>query len=112
MWVDAVARGLIETLGLVPHPEGGYYRETFRSPVAVRGLPWLASEHERSASTAIYFLLPAGIFSAFHRVPADEIWHHYQGDPVEIHTLESAGGHRVSWLGQDLHRGERPQQVV
>jgi uncharacterized protein len=112
MLVDAVARELIETLGLAPHPEGGYYRETFRSPLALRGLPWLAPERERSASTAIYFLLPAGIFSAFHRVPGDEVWHHYQGDPVELHTLESAGGHRVLRLGHDFRGGERPQHAV
>ena len=49
---------LIEILGLTDHPEGGFYRETFRSPLTLRGLPWLAAEAERSASTAIYFLLP------------------------------------------------------
>jgi predicted cupin superfamily sugar epimerase len=86
----------IETLGLAPHPEGGFYRETFRS-----------------TSTEIYFLLPAGEFSAFHRLRAsDEIWHHYAGDPVELQTIDPGGEHRVTILGSDLERGERPQAIV
>ncbi len=109
--MDAAARQLIETLGLAAHPEGGYYRETFRSPLALRGVPWAGPGGERSASTAIYFLLPGGVFSAFHRVPADEVWHHYDGDRVELHTLE-ASGHSIVRLGRDLGAGERPQHVV
>lgn len=106
------ARKLIEILGLGPHPEGGFYRETFRSPLGLRGLPWLGASDERSASTAIYFLLPAGRFSAFHRVAADEVWHHYDGDPLELHTLSSERGHQSVRLGRDLGAGERPQHVV
>ncbi len=106
------ARALVDTLGLAAHPEGGYYRETFRSPLALRGLPWVASDGERSASTAIYFLLPGGVFSAFHRVIADEVWHHYQGDAVLLHTLGEAEGHQVIRLGSDVGAGERPQHVV
>ena len=87
---------MVEVLGLAPHPEGGYYRETYRS-----------------SSTAIYFLLPAGEFSAFHRLRgSDEIWHHYAGDPVELHTIGPDGAHRVTILGPDLERGERPQAIV
>jgi predicted cupin superfamily sugar epimerase len=105
-------RDLIEALGLVAHPEGGFYRETFRSPLEIGGLPWLAEGARRSASTAVYFLLPAGSFSAFHRVQADEVWHHYDGDPVELHTLSREEGHRVVRLGRDLAASERPQHVV
>src|SRR5262249_35691939 len=90
---------------------GGYYRETFRSPLALRDLPWVGPGGERSASTAIYFLLPAGVFSAFHRVAADEVWHHYDGDPVALHTLD-ASGHTVVQLGRDFAAGQRPQYVV
>ncbi len=79
------ARVMIDTLGLIAHPEGGFYRETFRSPLVLRGVPW-AGNGERSASTAIYFLLPGGVFSAFHRVLADEAWHHYDGDPADGDT--------------------------
>jgi uncharacterized protein len=111
------ALGLIEALGLAPHPEGGYFKETFRSPLLLRGLPWLPPEGERSASTAIYFLLPAGVFSAFHRVMADEVWHHYAGDPVALHTLApgdeaSDAVHEVVGLGDDVAAGHRPQHVV
>jgi hypothetical protein len=101
------ARALVAALELKPHPEGGYYRETFRSPTHVP-----ASRGERAASTAIYFLLPAGTFSALHRVRSDEVWHHYDGDPVDLHTLEGDGAHAVTRLGRDLARGERPQVVV
>jgi len=90
-----VAR-MVEILGLAPHPEGGFYRETFRS-----------------SSTEIYFLLPAGEFSAFHRLRvSDEIWHHYAGDPVELHTIGGDGMHRVTILGPDVEQGERPQVIV
>jgi predicted cupin superfamily sugar epimerase len=105
------ARKLVDTLGLTPHPEGGFFRETFRSELVLRGLPWVVHGGERNASTAIYFLLPAGVFSAFHRVTSDEAWHHYDGDPVELHTL-GASGHEVVRLGRDFDAGERPQHVV
>jgi len=101
------ARAAIEALALLPHPEGGFYRETFRAPLAVHP-PYGV----RAASTAIYFLLPAGSFSALHRVRSDEVWHHYDGDPVEIHTIGDAGAHAVAILGRDLAIGERPQHVV
>jgi predicted cupin superfamily sugar epimerase len=73
----------IRRLGLLPHPEGGFYRETFRSPLAVR----LPDGRERSASTAIYYLLPPDQWSAWHRVHADEAWHHYDGAPLQLFRL-------------------------
>jgi uncharacterized protein len=101
------ARVWAEALGLIPHPEGGLYRETFRAPLVVE-----APQGNRAASTAIYFLLPAGSFSALHRVRSDEVWHHYDGDPVELHTIDESGEHHVVLLGKDVRRGERPQRVV
>jgi uncharacterized protein len=101
------ARAVVNALGLVPHPEGGFYRETFRAPLAVE-----APQGTRAASTAIYFLLPAGMFSALHRVRSDEAWHHYNGDPVELYLLREDGAHEVVRLGSDLANGERPQVVV
>jgi predicted cupin superfamily sugar epimerase len=93
---DREVNRMVEALDLVPHPEGGFYRETFRS-----------------SSTEIYFLLPAGEFSAFHRLrTSDEIWHHYVGDPVELQTIGKDGVHRVTILGPALERGERPQVIV
>lgn len=97
---------LVERLALKPHPEGGYYRETFRASGQIE-LP----RGRRAASTAIWFLLPAGAFSAWHRVASDEVWHHYQGDPVHLHQLDDRGARRVT-LGPDLAAGERPQAVV
>jgi predicted cupin superfamily sugar epimerase len=100
---------MIEALGLKPHPEGGFFRETFRSARQVTG----ADGAIRDASTAIYFLLPAGEFSAFHIIRvADELWHHYGGDPVEIHMIASEGDHRVAMLGPDVSQGERPQILL
>jgi predicted cupin superfamily sugar epimerase len=100
-------RGLIEALGLEPHPEGGFFRETFRASLVVS-----APQGPRPASTAIYFLLPAGSFSALHRIRSDEAWHHYGGDPLELHTIDPNGAHEVVRLGPDVARGERPQHVV
>lgn len=73
----------IRRLGLVPHPEGGYYRETFRSPLMLD----LPDGRRRSASTAIHYLLPPGARSAWHRVASDEVWHHYDGGPLHLHLL-------------------------
>ncbi len=101
------ARAVVQALGLSPHPEGGYYRETFRASLA---LP--APQGPRAASTAIYFLLPADSFSALHRVRSDETWHHYDGDPVELYTIRDDGAAQVVRLGNDLARGDRPQVVV
>jgi len=74
---------IIHRLGLIPHPEGGYYRETFRSPVMLD----LPDGRHRHASTAILYLLPAGERSAWHRVASDEVWHHYGGGPLRLHLL-------------------------
>ena len=103
------AEAMVRLLGLQPLPEGGFYRETFRANARVgthddRG--------ERAASTAIYFLLPAGTFSALHRVRSDEAWHHYDGDTVDLHTIDASGEHAVARLGRSWDAGERPQIVV
>jgi uncharacterized protein len=105
----ASADEVIERLGLVAHPEGGFYAETFRA----EALPAVAPKHERSASTAIYFLLRAQDFSALHVVSsADEVWHHYFGDALELHCFDAAGQHREVRLGTAFAAGERPQHVV
>lgn len=103
------AESIVRLLGLQPHPEGGFYRETFRATALVKTGD---DRGERAASTAIYFLLPAGSFSAFHRVRSDEAWHHYDGDPVDLHTIDASGAHAVARLGHDWDAGERPQLVV
>lgn len=101
---------LVDLLGLSPHPEGGFFRETFRSPAMLDRGPDGAP---RSASTAITFLLPAGTLSALHVIhEADEMWHHYGGDPLEIHTISPDGAHRVGILGGKVHADQKPQMLV
>jgi predicted cupin superfamily sugar epimerase len=100
------ARELVQSLGLTAHPEGGFYREVFRSPRRVRG-----DGGERRALTVIHFLLPAGTQSAMHRVRgADEAWHFVEGDPLELLWLTEAGETRVR-LGA-LADGGVPVAVV
>jgi predicted cupin superfamily sugar epimerase len=106
--MDPRAQELIETLGLVPHPEGGFYRETFRATLTLEELP----HGRRTASTAIYYLLPAGAVSALHRVRSDEVWHHYDGAGLALHLLDATGAHTVARLGRNYAAGERPQHVV
>lgn len=102
--VNSDAATLIERLGLTPHPEGGYYREVYRSASNVRTLDHRGLE--RSAGTAVYFLLADGDFSAFNQVQgADELWHLYAGGPLEIHVIQQSG-HTVQLLSNDLDQGE------
>ena len=103
------ADDVIAALGLAPHPEGGFYTETFRALSLPLTLP---ERGERAASTAIYFLLRSQDFSALHVVRSDEAWHHYLGDGLELHTFDPAGQHRSIRLGSRLLDGERPQHVV
>ena len=94
---------LIALLDLKPHPEGGYYRQTFKDGDGSDG---------RAHSTAIYFLLKAGEVSRWHRVDAAEVWHWHAGAPLVLTV--SPDGHDASahHLGPDLARGQRPQLVV
>lgn len=112
MYIRAVpaltADDVIRLLDLKPHPEGGHFSEVFRAQQAVTSA---AHGSPRSASTAIYFLLRAGEFSALHRVRSDEVWHHYAGDPLELHAFDQ-DGHRLYELGSDLARGQRPFAVI
>jgi len=103
--VMATAREWIERLGMKPHPEGGYYLEVYRSSR-------LSGDGVRPCSTAIYYLLEAGDFSAFHSLTSDEIWHHYQGEPLAIHLLGDGGGGRTVFLGKNPAGDQRPLLVV
>jgi predicted cupin superfamily sugar epimerase len=93
---------LIRTLGMSPHPEGGWYREMHRIP---------APEGQRSPGTAIYYLLARGEESRWHRIDATEIWHFYAGDPL---ALNLSDGRTVTahTLGPQIATGQRPQVVV
>ncbi|MGE0767156.1 MAG: cupin domain-containing protein [Hyphomicrobiaceae bacterium] len=93
------------SLGLRPHPEGGYYRETFRDG--------RLDDAGRAASTAIYFLLEAGQVSGWHRVDAAEVWHFYSGAPLELRISSAENDvSRSLVLGPDLAAGQAPQIVV
>ena len=97
------AERLIESLGLQPHPEGGYFRETFRDEPDASG---------RSRCTAIYFLLKHGEQSRWHRIDAAEIWHWYAGAPLALSTIEERQAQTIRLLGPNLDNNEHPQIVV
>jgi len=100
------AQDVIDRLGLEVHPEGGCFRECYRSACQVLHPGLVAGNPRRSAATGIYFLLAEGDFSAFHRVRAsDEIWHFYAGDPVELYLLRESGV-ETRHLSGELTRGE------
>lgn len=101
-------------LKLEPHPiEGGYFVETYQSALRIprASLPTLYSG-DRAAGTAIYYLLTPDTFSALHRLPGDEVFHFYLGDPVEMLQLKPDGSGEVAVLGHDIAEGMRPQHVV
>lgn len=98
------AQLLIERLNLQPHPEGGFYRETYRSETTIPG-------KERQLLTSIYFLLTDTNVSRFHRIASDECWYFHAGTPIEIHTLEP-GGYRTFVLGNDIAEGQLPFHLV
>lgn len=103
----------VDTLELLPHPEGGFYRETYRSPLSLpRDAIGQRFGGARDASTAIYFLITAGSFSALHRIPSDEVWHFHAGGALEIVTLAENGARHDLVLGLDVEHGARPQHVV
>jgi len=103
----------INQLRLRPHPEGGYYRETYRSLEIIpkADLPKRYSG-KRSFATAIYFLLRGNQFSAFHRLKSDEIWHFYNGSPVYIFVIGKEGHLTTAKLGLDAEEDEQPQFVI
>lgn len=103
------ARHLLDTLALAPHPEGGWYRQVFKSPSTVTRH---ADGATRSALTTIYFLLAEGTFSRPHRVSSDEVWHFYEGDPLELTVGDARivldGDHRVHVVPANVWQSARP----
>jgi len=133
--LPATAKDWIETLQLQPHPEGGWYRETYRSPMPIEFVsphltpnpsPWkgegsqsgapslreFSSERTRSVATAIYFLLERDQFSALHRIKSDELWHFYAGSSLAVEGILADSTPRTWRLGLDLAAGDVPQAVV
>ena len=94
---------LIDRLGLQPHPEGGWFRRTFESAAML--------EAGQRCGSAIYYLLCAGEFSAFHRLQSDEMLHHYAGAPVRVYVLAEEALREIT-LGPDVLAGEQPQLLM
>jgi predicted cupin superfamily sugar epimerase len=111
--VTKSAQYWIDRLGLIPHPEGGYYRETYRSALTIarEALPPQFTG-PRLVSTAIYFLLDGEDFSAFHRLRSDELWHFYAGNSLLVHVIEENGRHSEISIGSNPEAGESLQAAV
>lgn len=104
---------LVKELGLLPHPEGGYYKETYRSSLKVS--PHCLPDNfngERNMATGIYFLIENGNFSALHKIKSDETWHFYYGDALEVIEINEEGIIKITHIGSDLLEGETFQYTV
>jgi uncharacterized protein len=104
---------IIRNLRLIPHPEGGFYRETYRSPDEIEQDD-LDEEFNgrRSFSSCIYFLLTSDSFSAFHKIRQDEIWHYYDGSPIRLHMIDGKGVYSDVIIGIEFIEGQVPQFVI
>jgi len=100
--ISAEIQQLIKNFDLIPHPEGGFYRETYRSELTVGN---------RNLMTAIYFLLTSENVSNFHRIKSDELWFHHAGSPLIVHTL-TASGHLENVVGNPLTPNAKSQFLV
>ncbi|SMG57272.1 cupin domain-containing protein [Paraburkholderia susongensis] len=109
----AVTDELIRRLDLKPHPEGGFFAETYRSAARVLrdGEP-AKPDGQRAASTAIYYLLCDGAHSAWHRIRSDEVWHFYAGEPLNVHVLDGNGALITHRLGNPLTQPDTVFQAV
>lgn len=99
----------IERLELEPHPEGGFFKETYRSSESAEFTDFPSG---RNVSTGIYFLLTSENFSAFHRIKSDEMWHFYAGNALSIYVIDKNGKANEIKLGLELEKGQVPQAVV
>ena len=117
------ARRWIEALRLAPHPEGGWFRQTYRADRELSADTFAeVYDGTRQLCTAIYYLLPGSEVSLMHRLPGDELWHHYAGGGLTLHLLSAAGdrasdpavagSYRALRLGGDLAVGQEPQVVI
>ncbi len=109
----STAQYYIDTLQLIPHPEGGYYKEIYRSDgiISQPNLP-MRYNGGRSYSTAIYYLLEGDSFSSLHRLVSDEQWFHIDGSALTIHSISPDGVYRTDRIGKNIAAGELPHAVV
>jgi len=104
---------IISKLDLKPHPEGGYYRETYRSEGSIPK-DALSENYmgDRNYATAIYYLITSQNFSAFHKITQDETWHFYDGAAMRLHIISPQGEYNELLIGNNLNRDEVPQFTV
>ncbi len=104
---------LITTLNLQKHPEGGYFKESYRSEGVIPSEVLKDGiDGDRNYCTGIYFLLTSDNFSAFHRIKQDEMWHFYEGSPLIVHMIDKEGNYSFQKVGLDLENDQVPQFVV
>ena len=107
------SREIIKILNLSTHPEGGYFKENYRSEGLINSKNlWKGAEGNRNYSTGIYFLLEKEQFSAFHKIKQDEMWHYYMGSTLLLHTIDKDGNYKTIKIGKNLEKGEFLQYVV
>ncbi|AUP78239.1 cupin domain-containing protein [Flavivirga eckloniae] len=104
---------IVSKLQLQPHPEGGYFKEVYRSNGVInKENLGVGFSGQRNYATSIYFLLTSDSFSAFHRIKQDEIWHFYKGSPIKLHMISDDGKYSNTIIGNDIEEGQNPQFVV
>ena len=103
---------LVEKFELIPHPEGGYFKEVYRSKDIIPQSGLKGFTGDRNFCTSIYFLLTSENFSAFHRIKQDEIWHFYEGSSLSVHVIYPDGSYIKHKVGLNYDNGEEPQLVV
>jgi hypothetical protein len=107
------AQEIIDKLMLIPHPEGGYYKETYRSADCSTFKDLFFQNEIRRYATGIYFMLMNENFSAWHRIKSDEMWHYYAGtESLLVHEIDTEGNYRITELNNTFNDNFEPQYVV
>jgi uncharacterized protein len=110
---SAKIQRIIEAFGLQPHPEGGFFKETYRAKQTISKAALAGNfSGDRSYSTGIYYLLVEGKRSSLHRIKSDEMWHFYLGGPLNLVQISPDGVVETITLGQEVHEGQKLQHVV
>ncbi|MFH0895128.1 MAG: cupin domain-containing protein [Bacteroidota bacterium] len=102
----------IKKLELQKHPEGGWFRECFRSEIIIPAFALPDHKADRCCYTSIFYLLEENDFSSFHRLKSDELWYYHQGDCVEIFSIDPDGKLQRNLLGKDIDNGHQMQIVI
>ncbi|SEL83384.1 hypothetical protein SAMN04487910_3407 [Aquimarina amphilecti] len=111
--MDKKVEKIVLKLDMKPHPEGGFYKETYRSTgVIPKDTLEEGFSGDRNYCTGIYFLLTSKNFSAFHKIKQDEMWHYYVGSSLYVHVITPNGKYTKYTVGMNLDEGESPQLVV